>query len=270
MRPVERYKFTLDCTYAEVVTRERTFISETDVVHPIEISSRFGTSTALPQQPGSVLGHHGFVIALDQQHPVGHGVFTSSKGCFACPCPASIAIHNEEMNGAEAPSSGEHLRFARQYAAQVRFASEFGSEPEGLEIVTSAKSARCLNATQVLVHIPERRHNLLGPLRRMVQVLQVGLGCKHIRDRDRVQDQKLRPEADNGVPATLEETRDREALLHVLVGVPVEVLASRPSSTSCHAIYAPDPAQPIVTSPAGDPSTETLAIRIIVTAIANG
>jgi hypothetical protein len=58
----------------------------------------------------------------------------------------------------------------------------------------------------------------------MVQVLQVGLGCKHIGVSDGVHDQELRPRADNGVPATLEKARDREPLLHVFMGVPVEVL----------------------------------------------
>jgi hypothetical protein len=58
----------------------------------------------------------------------------------------------------------------------------------------------------------------------MVQVLQVDLRCKDIRVYDRVQDQKLRPGADNRVSATLEEAGDREPLLHMFMGVPIEVL----------------------------------------------
>src|SRR3712207_6994337 len=46
-------------------------------------TSNTRTSTALPQQPGSVPCYRRFIVAFNQHHPVGHGALTAPKGCFA-------------------------------------------------------------------------------------------------------------------------------------------------------------------------------------------
>ncbi len=204
-------------------SRSTRLLSEADVIYPVQIAGNVRPSTALPQQPGAVFSHRSLVIAFDDQHPVGHRILACPKGCFAGWCPASVLIRNQEMRGTDALSVRKRLRFARQYTAQMWLASGLRREPGGLKTATRTRSARCCNATKAPVHVPQRRHNLLGPLRGMVQAFQIGLGCKDIGLEDCVQDKKLRPRADNGVPATLEKARDREPLLHMFMGVPVEV-----------------------------------------------